>query len=229
MDFEEEDIQNKPPKKLGITLTKEQSEKIQKIQEKEKQEIQNRQNKKNISEEKQSQFKTLLEERERKYREFGEEYERKELIEVSEEWLKQRKIQQEIPYFYHRYKEEDVVITPAGIKGIHYDVQKKEKKQKKKQKKKGKKVVNTDDHGDQIDVQDVEDEIKTERRMLKSGGRIFDPSKIRILEEEMPPNIRDYIEVPKENMYTRTITIENLNMAIKSFLVLKILILQMVY
>lgn len=190
MDYEE-DVSDQNIK--SAQLTKDQMDMIQRIQEKQNVEEENRRKKKR-------------EEVARKNLELKEKLEKASKIEefkphhVTEEWLEKRKAQQDIPFYYYRYNPKDVETVELGIANVEYNVTKTIKE--KPRKKRGKKVKTTDEYGDNIQEPFTAKSVFVEEynpiKILKSGGKIFDPTRIVNLEEEMPPNIRDYVEVPKK-------------------------------
>ena len=190
MDYEEE-VPDQTIK--AIQLTNEQFDKLRRIQEKQNIEEENR---KKERREEVARKNLALKEKLEKAAKFEEEFKPHH---VSGEWLEKRKAQQDIPFYYYKYNPEDVETVELGIVNLEYNIK---KTMKVVEKKRGKKVKTTDEYGHEIrqpaDTRSVFVKEYEQVKMLKSGGRIFDPTKIVNLEEEMPPNIRDYVEVPKK-------------------------------
>jgi hypothetical protein len=122
-----------------------------------------------------------------------------ELREPRKEWIESQKEKYSVP---PSYNEEDLENYVMGIHGIGY---KKKKSIKSKVEMYGNKKLSKLSY----DYVSSTGEILNFPmgaldfsfiKVSKKGERLIDPSRVLILEEEMPPYIRDYIEIPKKKI-----------------------------
>ena len=221
MEFiDEENIQEenvpskkKEKKKRIADMTQEEKEEIvQKIQEKayenEEQIItrkkEARKNKRNLPEIIESIEKA--EKRDELYNKFREEYELKSLQKrkPSSGWkAKRKKNIEQLPSFDPK----DIIDVELGISNVNIGITRSYNIIEKPKGKRGrKKATVVDDYGDLVEKEEPLVMVKkaafiteyNKFKMLKKGGRLIDPSLIRNLEDEMPPNIRNFVEIPKK-------------------------------
>jgi hypothetical protein len=193
-DIEEENIGKEtltqPPKKRRSKKKKVSKEKekeisdeqlneaVMKIQQKSEEALDKENIRKRRIEENIPKIKHFWGEKEKLWEESKIEYGEKE--KPKKEWISHQREKYSIP---PSYTEEDIVQYEKGIYGVHY--QKYEIKQ------------GVDEYGRKIILPKQYDIIQVSRE----GGKLVDPSKVLILEEEMPPYIRDYIKIPKRKIH----------------------------